>query len=394
MARALADPWRIRILVEVTVRPLSPSRFVDEVGGELTHISRSFRQLAEWGYIEIVEERPGRRRGAAIEHIYRAIRRAHFDTCTWESVPRSERDAVSRSILSSYQQRLKEALEAGTLDQEVDRHLSWDAVALDQIAWESLGNRLDEILNSLSELEFEAAKRLANDGGEQIPTTVGLAAFRSPGSPAEMLQGARRHEGPADTSVPASPYGLGPKLAKALSNRWRCKILMEVSIRPLSPSQFVEEFGGSMTHISRCFRELAKWGYLEIFEERRGGRRGGIERIYRSTRRPFFDTPTWESLPQIVREEMSPYFLGTYFERVTEAIEAGTFDADLDRHLSWKPVVIDRPAWTHLGKALDEILAWLPDLETQSLARTQNVESLIPTTVGLASFRSPPKRSG
>jgi hypothetical protein len=391
-ARALADPWRIRVLVEVTVRPLSPSRFVEEVGGELTHVARCFRQLAEWGYLEVAEERAGRRRGAAIEHVYRAIRRAHFDTCTWASVPRSERDAVSRSILASYQQRIAEALEAGTFDQEVDRHLSWDAVALDQVAWKDLGKRLDLVLDSLAEHELETAKRLASADEEQISTTVGLAAFRSPGSPSSMLEGARRHHGPADATDPGAPHAIGPKLAKALSNRWRCKILMEVSVRPLSPSLFVEEFGGSMTHISRCFRDLARWGYLEIVEERKGGRRGGgVERIYRSTLRPYFDTPTWEALPQIVREEMSQWFLQTYFDRVTEAIEAGTFDADTDRHLSWKPIAIDRLAWTRIVTHLDEVLGWLPELEAESLQRTQDVESLIPTTVGLACFRSPSK---
>jgi DNA-binding transcriptional regulator GbsR (MarR family) len=389
-ARALADPWKIRILAAVSVRPLSPSRFAEKTGGELTNVARCFRQLAEWGYIEIVEERPGRRRGAAIEHVYRAIRRAHFDTCTWQSVPRSKRDAVSRSVIATYQQRIKEALEAGTLDLETNRHLSWDAVALDLAAWRQLNASLDIVLDSLSKHELQSAKRLATTNGEQLPTTVGLAAFRSPGSPSLMLEGTRRHQGPAEDRGITTPYPVGAKLAKALSNWWRCKIVAEVSIRPLSPSQFVEEFGGSMTHVSRCFRELASWGYLELIEERKGGRRGGgVERIYRSTRRPYFDTPTWEGLPQVVREEVSQYFLETYFDRVTEAIETGTFDADTDRHLSWKPIVIDRWAWAELIRSLDEILAWLPELEQQSLDRTQNLECLIPTTVGLACFRSP-----
>lgn len=387
-ARALADPWRFRILTEVTVRPLSPSLFVEEVGGELTHVSRCFRQLAEWGYIEVVEERPGRRQGAAIEHVYRAIRRAHFDTSIWESVPRTGRDEVSRSILDSYRQRIGEAVEAGTFDNEVDRHLSWDVVALDTVAWEQLGAHLDLVLGTLSEQEIEAAKRLPSSGQDRIPTTVGLAAFRSPDYPAVKLQGANR-QGPADAVQAGSQYVLGTKLAKALSNRWRCKILMEVSIRTLSPSQFVEEFGGSMTHVSRCFRDLAAWGYLEVFEERNGGRRGGVERIYRSTRRPYFDTPTWETLPQIIREEMSQWFLRTYFDRVSEAIEAETFDADTDRHLSWKPIVIDRQAWSEIGAALDDVLAWLPELEKESLKRKPDFETLIPTTVGLAAFRSP-----
>ncbi len=390
-ARALADPWRFRILIEVNVRPLSPSRFVEEHGGELTHVARCFRQLAEWGYLEVAEERPGRRRGAAIEHIYRAIRRAQFDSYTWESVSHSDRDSVTRSILDSYQLRICEALEAGTFDQEVDRHLSWEIIVLDRAAWRALGERLDLIQGSLAQHELEAGERLAAEKGEQIPTTVGLAAFRSPGEPTPK-HGANARSGPG-APMAGAHYVLGPKLAKALSNRWRCRILMEVSMRPQSPSQFVEEFGGSMTHVSRCFRELAKWGYLEVLEERKGGRRGGgVERIYKSTHRPFFDAPTWKGLPQIIREEISPWFLNTYFDHVTEAIERGTFDAELDRHLTWQPVVIDRPAWTGICKALDEVLAWLPDLESQSLERTEDAEELIPATVGMASFRSPPKK--
>jgi DNA-binding transcriptional regulator GbsR (MarR family) len=390
-ARALSDPWRFRILTEVTVRPLSPSQFVDQIGGELTHVSRCFRQLAEWGYLEVVEERPGRRRGAAIEHVYRAIRRAHFDISTWKDVPRSGRDSVSRAILDSYQQRIGAAMEGGTFDQEADRHLSWDTVALDRLAWKQLGVRLDEVLDSLADREVAAQHRFVGRAEPQIPATVGLAAFRSPDYPTVKLRGLEQ-TGPAEELELQPQYVLGPKLAKALSNKWRCRILMEVSVRPLSPSQFVEEFGGSMTHISRCFRDLASWGYLEVFEERNGGRRGGgVERIYRSTRRPYFDGPTWENLPLMIREEMSEWFLRTYFDRVSEAINAGTFDADLDRHLSWKPIVVDRQAWKEVGADLDEVLGWLPQLEGESLDRESDFDSLIPTTVGLASFRSPQK---
>jgi len=391
MARALADPWRFRILIEVTVRPLSPSRFVEEVGGELTHIARCFRQLTDWGYLEVVEERPGRRRGAAIEHVYRSIQRAYIDTPTWKSVPLSGRDAVSRSILGSYQQRIREAVETRTFDHEVDRHLSWDTIVLDRRAWEELGTGLDAVLDSLAELELEATERLAAGDSEQIPTTVGLTAFRSPDVPSQILRGTRGVGGPLHTVTPNGEGGIDPKLAKAISNRWRCRILMEVSLRPMSPSQFIEEVGGSMTNIARCFRELAQMGFVEIIEERKGGRRGGgIERIYRSTLRAYFDTATWIGLPQLIREEISQFFLNGYFDRISEAFEAGTIDAEIDRHLSWKPVVIDRPAWMQIGEALNDVLGRLPELEADSTDRADDVEDLIPTTVGLAAFRSPP----
>jgi hypothetical protein len=392
-ARAVADPWRLRILTEVGSRPLSPSQFVDRFGGELTHVARCFRQLAKWGYIEVAQERPGRRSGAAIEHVYRAIQMAHFDTSAWEDIPQGERNAASRSVLSAFQHRVRAAVEAGTFDLDANRHLSWDTVALDRRSWVQLGERLDAILSSLVDHELGAAERLAAEGEDPLPIIVGLAAFRSPESPSRLLSGAYRQAISKSGSEAATVEAIGFDFAKALSNRWRCQIVSEVGIRPLSPSQFVEKFGGSMTHVSRCFRELAEWGFLEIFEERNGGRRGGgVERVYRSTRRPYFDTPTWEALPPIVRSEISSFVLDTYFARINEAIREGTFDADPGRHLSWKPVLIDWTAWLSIGEDLDDVLAWLPELETESLERTENTESLIPTTIGLSSFRSPSSR--
>jgi DNA-binding transcriptional ArsR family regulator len=388
MARALADPWRIRILAELSVRQLSPSQFVDGVGGDLSEIARDFRQLADWGYIELVEERPGRRHGAAIEHVYKGVQRAHFDTATWEGVPRSDRDAVSRSILSAYFARICEAIEANTFDQEIDRHLSWDGVALDKIAWEQLGERLDQLLARLPDLEIEANDRISDP---PIPATVGLTAFRSPQPPTVMLQAPQRREAIQTSKNPSSYLAIPPHMAKALSNKWRCRILMELTARPLSPSEFVDQIGGTLSNIARYFRELASWGYVEVIEERKGGRHGGgIERIYRNTKRAYFDTPTWAALPRLIRNEVSWAFLNSYLDRINEAIEADTFDAETDRHLSWTPVLLSRTDWNEIGEELDEILACLPQMEAESVERvSENLNDLIPVIVGLALFRSP-----
>lgn len=388
MARALADPWRVRVLAELSVRPLSPSQFVEKAGGDLPHVARCFRQLASWGYIEILEERPGRRRGAAIEHIYRAVRRAYFNPAVWKEVPRSNREAASRAAISSYFARIEEAIQAGTFDEEIDRHLSWTAVALDRPAWLSLVEQLDHILAWLSELEVESSRRLRGRDGT-IPAIAGLSAFRAPQPASIVLKAAPPHQESAVASE-SPPFAISPKLTKALSNKWRCRILMELTNCPLSPSRFVEEVGGSMTNISRCFRELAGWGLIEVLEERKGGRRGGgVETIYRNAMRPYFDTPTWRTLPRLVREEMSQSFLNSYVDRVTEAVDAGTFDADIDRHFSWKPLALDRLAWVELAECLDDVLANLSSLQAESLRRIDDVDDLIPTIIGLASFRSP-----
>jgi hypothetical protein len=391
MAKALADTWRSRILMELSVRPMSPSQFVNEVGGELDHIGRCFRQLANWDYIEIAETLRGGHRRGAVEHVYRSIHRAHFDTSTWEGLPRNHRDQFSGSILESYVARIAEAIEAGTFDDEIDRHLSWDAIPLDRTAWNQLGARLNDVLHSLPELEIEAMERMAGTDEEPIPTTVGLAAFRSPVS-GELLgvpPRQRRDElGPAPS---AEPFAISAKMAKAVANKWRSRILMELRVRPMSATQFVREVGGGRVHISRCFRQLAEWDYIEVFETRTGGeRRGGIEKVYRLKQRAHFDTQTWEQLPRFLRDEFSSAILQSYFARITEAIEAETFDAETDRHLSWDGVALDRIAWAQLTERLDQLLDWLPELEQEAADRiAASEEEPIPTTVGLAAFRSP-----
>ena len=387
MAKALADEWRSRILMELSVRPMSPSQFVKEVGGELWDISRCFTQLAQWGHIELIEVKRGEGRRGGEEHIYRRVQRHHFDTATWEGLPRSLREEVTGSTVGSYIARISEAVEAGTFDAEVDRHLSWDGVSLDRVAWRQLGARLNEVLDWLPELGAQAAGRMSDSREEPILTTVGLTAFRSP----EISAKTARSTPPSDQPLDAPPFVISAKMAKALANKWRSRILMELSVRPMSPSQFVKVAGGDLSNVSRYFHQLVEWGYIELVEVRRGGkRRGGTEHIYRKIHGAHFDTATWEAFPIFLREEFSGSNLASYIGRISEAVEAGTFDAEVDRHFSWDGISLDRTAWNELMARLDEILHWLPKLEAEATARMQETrEEPIPTTVGLTAFRSP-----
>jgi DNA-binding transcriptional ArsR family regulator len=180
LAKALANPMRARIMTELCVRPLSPSQFQATAGGNLGNISRYFRQLEEWGYIEVIEERRGGHRRGGIEHIYRRIQPILIETEEWAILPTFLREDVSANVLASYLARINEAIEAGTFDSETDRHLSWDKPTLDRQAFEELSARLDEVLNWLPELARESAERMNESGEEGIPTTVGFTAFRSP----------------------------------------------------------------------------------------------------------------------------------------------------------------------------------------------------------------------
>jgi DNA-binding transcriptional ArsR family regulator len=387
-ATALADPTRCRILIEISLRALSPSQFVETFGGDLSQVSRCFRQLEAWGLAEVVEERPGRR-GATVEHIYRGIQRGHFEKATWESLPKNGRGAGSRSVVNSFFEQASEAIDADTFDQEPGSHLRWTGVLLDREAWVQLVKRLKEVLELLAELEVESAARLAENDVERIPAVASMTAFRA-AQPPELLP--KMPQEPVSAPCPpGAPFVVKPEAAKALSNRCRSRIMAELLARPMSPSRYVEEIGGDPSYVARCFRELAAWGYLEIFEERRGGRHGGgIERVYKSAQHPYFDTPSWESLPRFLRTELTNFYLAQYRKRIVEAMEAGTFDAEPESRLSWKSVVLDREAWRAMGAALTRVFYLLPELERESLSRTgSDLKQMIPTIVGLVTFRAP-----
>src|SRR5690606_7795493 len=126
----------------------------------------------------------------------------------------------------------------------------------------------------------------------------GLLAYRSPaGSPKMVAQSGAGHTESEQVPGASPDAAISAKMAKALANPWRAQILVLLRNHEMSPSQFVAEVGGELDQISRCFRQLAKWGYLDVAERRRGeGRRGGTEHIYRAVPSRYFPSGDWMEL--------------------------------------------------------------------------------------------------
>jgi hypothetical protein len=394
LAKPLGNAWRNRIMAELLLRPMSPNQFSKEFeGAELPTIARYFRELKDWDLLEVVAELRGGKRRGAVEKIYRAAHPIYFDTPSWERLPHYLRCECSASLIQAVCTRVVQAIQAKTFDAEEDRHLSWKAVCLDRTAWSEYVTRLDQILEWVTGLEAEAVRRSSQSGEERFPVTLGLLAFRSPTSTAEAGK-AEDEECPPESYAPSSnPHFLmSPVTARALANPWRNHILTELHMRPMSPTQFTEEFDGpDLATTARYFRQLKKWGYLEVIEELTGGnRRGSVEKVYRAIKRAHFGTAVWGTLPHSLRKECSGSMLEGLMQRIDEAVDAGTFDAETDRHLSWKAMWLDRQAWTECVTRLDEVLAWVYEIETESAARLRQAEGEeIPATVGLTAFRSP-----
>ena len=394
---ALADPVRLWILTELQLGDLSPSDFAAATGIDLGHASRCFRQLCDLGYAEIAEVRRAYRGGASVERVYRAPNRPLL-TAGAVPFPAPARLAAAHPVLGRLFRFAVAAIETGTFSSEAESVFVYDKKALDAEAWAELARLLDELNRALPELEAEAGERIKAGDSEAVDAAVGLATFETPHppflspQPPELLIDAAELGRPSAATSDLSLPRIAPEMAKSLSNRWRSRILMELAVRPMSPSRFSEEIGGEASYIARCFRELGDWGLVEVDEERRGGRRGGgVERIYRNARYPHFDDESWRILPRSLLNDMAGAVLTTYMTRAGEAIEEGTLDKRGGRHLTCRRLVVDRRAWQSIRVQLGAVFEVLPEFEAESIQRNGGeAEGLIPAVVGLAFFRLPP----
>lgn len=180
LATALGNPWRFRIVYAATMGPVSPSQFVRDHGGEISNISRHFRNLTQWGYLTKVETVTGGVHRGATKSIYRATRRAHLDMPASQGLPQNLREGISNAVLGTFLDQVRAATDSGTLDADIERNLSWDVLELDLQAFRELSSQLDEVLARLPTLRSESSRRMSKSGEQPIPTTVGLFSFRSP----------------------------------------------------------------------------------------------------------------------------------------------------------------------------------------------------------------------
>jgi DNA-binding transcriptional ArsR family regulator len=181
MAKVLADPLRIKIVSELGMREMSPKQFYDEFGGgTFSRVSRAFDVLVEYGWLRETRTETGGKRRGAVEHFYRATQPALFDEITWPALPDPVKEVFTGAAFETYAVRVREALEAGTIDARDDRHFSWMPLRLDQQGWKSVIARVDAIFHFLLEEQTKADARMEETGEEPIPMTVALAAFESP----------------------------------------------------------------------------------------------------------------------------------------------------------------------------------------------------------------------
>jgi hypothetical protein len=241
------------------------------------------------------------------------------------------------------------------------------------------------------EEQTEARARLEASGEEPILMSVVLAGFQSPltgRNGDERLPSATPSISP--TAGPATEVPWMMRLAKVFVDPLNLKIITALNLETMSPSQLAARFESpSVFSIDRRCKLLTELGWIFKVGEKTGGeRRGATENFYRAAGPAVFDGDDWHGLSAAARKGASATTFQQGWEKITEALAAGTFDARADRHLTWGSLLVDRQGWDRVIGLLDD---YFDELLTLS-----NEKSLAPTRDGglmgtflLAGFESP-----
>lgn len=195
----------------------------------------------------------------------------------------------------------------------------------------------------------------------------------------------------------ATKKGGKPLASEALRHPLRVRILEVVNERDISPVQFmiqqlapdIEVSANALSSISYHFRELAKYGCIELVDT--VARRGATEHIYRGTVRAYFTDEEWNSLSQRERCLVSRTVYQGLAARVESAMMARTFDSRIDRHLTWFAMEVDETGWTELMATLASAFAEVTQIRHDAKLRlAASGDKVIPVTIGMLGFESPP----
>jgi DNA-binding transcriptional ArsR family regulator len=115
LAKALSHPIRVQALKILNERVASPSDIARDLELPVANVSYHIKTLLQLGCIEEVEYRHVR---GAVEHRYRAIRRADAQLDDWADMPANARDDLAGKIARAAFNDLRAAQEEGARAEE------------------------------------------------------------------------------------------------------------------------------------------------------------------------------------------------------------------------------------------------------------------------------------
>lgn len=180
------------------------------------------------------------------------------------------------------------------------------------------------------------------------------------------------------------------RLRRALGHPLRMRILMRLNEAVRSPVQLAGEQEEPLNTVAYHVRVLLDLGFLELV--RTAPRRGATEHFYRAQQRPILTDEDWEALPAPAREQVSASVLQRMWGDVAQALSQGSFDAELDRHLSFTPLVIDRQGWEELRDAAIGLVETALRVQAESAGRIAEGDGeaeVLPARLAIMAYTAP-----
>lgn len=391
LAIVYADELRLKIVTELYMREMSPAQFHEEFGGgSISRVDHHFRKLVEHGWLRYIRTETGEgRRPGGPQHFYRATDLPVFDHDTWSLVPYSMRVEISWTTFKQFAERVVEAMQTGTLDARPDSHLSWMPILLDEVGWSKVSAAVDSLFELLFEELADARLRIYKSEETPILATVALALFESP--PPEIKMAERKS--PQLVEGKRSPIPTSRRISRVFNDPICLQIIAAANLEQTSAPKFHREYGcgDNVKNIRRRFKMLEEIGWLRQVGEKTGGRRRSAKELfYRATGPAIYDNESWANVPDEVKAVYSWRTFVQLSEQVKMAIEAGTFEARLDNHLSWSLLRLDQIGWEKVAALVDALFAQILKEKDRAEDRlADSGERPVVATVALAAFESP-----
>lgn len=178
------------------------------------------------------------------------------------------------------------------------------------------------------------------------------------------------------------------RLIKALAHPVREHILAVLNERIASAREIGEELGADVSSFYHHIELLEELGCIERVESR--PRRGAREHFFRAKQTFFFDDGAWENMPESLKADVATSSLQFLLEDVVLALEAGTFNARNDRHLSWSPSSFDVQGWEETTELMAQTLNRLGKIqEAAALRLAEGSRPQINATMAILAFETP-----
>jgi hypothetical protein len=180
-------------------------------------------------------------------------------------------------------------------------------------------------------------------------------------------------------------------VATVCADPLRVRIVEVLNERDMSPADFhragLAPAGIDAEALVDHFGELARHGYLELADY--DPRHAPADRLHTGCGRVLFTDAQWNELDRSEREALSRTTVQGLMARVDGALRHATFDARLNRHLSWIAMRLDEQGWSEMTTALAATFGEIEQIRNDAEARlARRGEEGIASTCGMLGFPS------